>query len=61
MDDLLLCASSEHMADEVIPQLIEKFCCVDMGEITWCLGMRPPFSMSSLSIWINIFRQSGSP
>ena len=40
VDDLVVCAFTESFPEDITAQLAKKFRCVDMGEITWCLGMR---------------------
>jgi 3'-phosphoadenosine 5'-phosphosulfate sulfotransferase (PAPS reductase)/FAD synthetase len=39
VDDLLLFTITLELADEITAKLKAKFNCVDLGEITWCLGM----------------------
>jgi hypothetical protein len=38
--DLLLFTTTPELGDEITAKLNAKFSCVDLGEITWCLGMR---------------------
>ena len=40
VDDILMCSTTEDLADEITAQLEAKFDCVNLGEISWCLGMR---------------------
>ena len=40
VDDILLCSTTEDVANTVTAQLEAKFNCVNLGEISWCLGMR---------------------
>ena len=40
VDDILMCSTTEQLADEITAQLEAKFKCVNLGEISWCLGMR---------------------
>jgi hypothetical protein len=40
VDDLLLFTTTLELANEITAKLKAKFNCVDLGEITWCLGMR---------------------
>jgi hypothetical protein len=40
VDDLLLFTTTIELANEITAKLKAKFNCVDLGEITWCLGMR---------------------
>ena len=40
VDDILLCATSLALADDITTQFEAKFNCVNLGEISWCLGMR---------------------
>ena len=40
VDDILLCATSLTLADDITTQLEAKFNCVNLGKISWCLGMR---------------------
>jgi hypothetical protein len=39
VDDMLLFTTTSELADEITAKLKAKFNCVDLGEITWCLGM----------------------
>jgi hypothetical protein len=39
VDDLLLFTTTSELADEITAKLKAKFNCVNLGEITWCLGM----------------------
>jgi hypothetical protein len=40
VDDLLLFTTTTELGDEIAAKLNAKFNCVDLGQITWCLGMR---------------------
>ena len=40
VDDILMCSSTEQLADDITAHLKAKFKCVNLGEISWCLAMR---------------------
>jgi hypothetical protein len=40
VDDILLCATTSAYADYLVGLMTVKFNVNDLGEITWCLGMR---------------------
>jgi hypothetical protein len=54
VDDLLLFATTEALADEVTAQLQAKFQCTNLGEITWCLGMHITTSADRHTITLDL-------
>ena len=56
VDDLLLCTLTDIFADELIELLKEKFNVTDLGEITWCLGMRVLTSEDRHTVSIDLER-----
>lgn len=56
VDDLLLCTKSQSHSDKVVQILTNKFHVTDMGEISWCLGMRISTSLDRQSISLDLER-----
>ena len=40
VDDILMCSTTEQLAEDITAQLEAKVKCVNFGEISWCLGMQ---------------------
>jgi hypothetical protein len=54
VDDLLLFTTTIELANEITAKLKAKFNYVDLGEITWCLGMRITTSPDRHTITLNL-------
>ena len=56
VDDLLMCSTTEEIADTITAQLADKFNVTSMGEITWVLGMRITTSSDRHTISLDLHR-----
>ena len=54
VDDILVCSTTEQLAEDITAQLEAKFKCVNLSEITWCLGMRIQTSECRLIITLDL-------
>jgi hypothetical protein len=56
VDDLLLCTTTQALADRLVAQFVAKFNVSDLGEIAWCLGMHVTTSPDRRTVSLDLER-----